>query len=62
MQVVKILTKTNEYIRIATSNSGANMYSYYVNDEVTKCTFNKASFIEYLKSVKVPKKYIKEVI
>ena len=40
-------------------------YSYYDGkysiDEPKKSTFNKFSFIEYLKNIKVQKKYIKEV-
>ena len=54
----------NCFIKIL--KSGANIYySYYDGkysiDEPKKSTFNKFSFIEYLKNIKVPKKYIKEV-
>lgn len=54
----------NCFIKIL--KSGTNIcYSYYDGkysiDEPKKSTFNKFSFIEYLKNIKVPKKYIKEV-
>lgn len=60
MEVKKIIVKENEFIRIAT-NGRQTMYSYYKNDEITKCTSNVDSFILYLTSIKVPKKCIKEV-
>ena len=62
-------TKTiEEYIKIATNIDKTNtMYSYikisskdYTQDK-SKHTFNKQVFIDYLKGINVPKKYIKEV-
>lgn len=65
MEVNIIYTKENKdstknYIKITTNGSGVSLYSYYINgnDAPEKTSFNKCSFIEYLKSVKIPKKYI----
>ena len=62
-------TKTiEEYIKIA-ENVGktCTLYSYikinsknYAQD-TSKHLFNKQAFIEYLRSINIPKKYIKEV-
>ena len=51
---------TKNYIKITTNVSGVSLYSYYANgnDTPKKTSFNKWSFIEYLKSIKIPKKYI----
>lgn len=52
----------DNYITITTNESGISAYTYCVNDNVKKTTFNKYSFIEYLKSAtKVKQKYIKEI-
>lgn len=62
-------TKTiEEYIRIVENvDKKYTLYSYikinskdYTQD-TSKHTFNKYAFIEYLKSINIPKKYIKEV-
>lgn len=62
-------TKTiEEYIKIAENvDKTCTLYSYikinsknYAQD-TSKSTFNKYSFINYLKSINIPKKYIKEV-
>lgn len=52
------------YIKMVTNSNGITIYNYYNGysiDTATKSTFNKASFIEYLKSIQIPKKYIKMV-
>ena len=52
----------NNYITITTNENNMSVYNYYEKDNVKKTTFNKYSFIEYLKSTtKVKQKYIKEV-
>lgn len=51
-------------IKMLTNCNGITIYSYYNGfscDTATKSTFNKASFIEYLRSIQIPKKYIKMV-
>ena len=52
----------DNYITITTNENGISAYSYCRNDNVLKTTFNKYSFIEYLKSAtSIKTKYIKEV-
>ena len=56
---------TEEYIKIMQNTDKTNtMYSYIKisnTDNKSKHTFNKTAFIEYLKSINMQKKYIKEV-
>ena len=57
---------TEEYIKIM-SNGNQTMYSYIkICDnpihERSKHTFNKDAFIQYLQSIGIPSKYIKEVM
>lgn len=62
-------TKTiEEYIQITENTNKTNTLYIYkrINNkgyahESGKSTFNKYAFIEYLKSINIPKKYIKEV-
>lgn len=62
-------TKTiEEYIQITENTNKTNTLYIYkrINNkgytqEISKSTFNKYSFINYLKSINIPKKYIKEV-
>ena len=62
-------TKTiEEYIQITENTNKTNTLYIYkrINNkgytqETSKSTFNKYSFINYLKSINIPKKYIKEV-
>ena len=56
-------TLLNECITSVTNSNGITIYSYYNGKQIEpkKSTFNKASFIEYLKSIQLPKKYIKQV-
>jgi len=62
---IKNTKTTEEYIKIMQNISKTNtMYSYIKisnTDNKSKHTFNKTAFIEYLKSINLPKKYIKEV-
>lgn len=62
-------TKTiEEYIKISENvDKTCTLYSYikinsknYAQD-TSKHLFNKYAFVEYLKSINIPKKYIKEV-
>lgn len=46
---------------IITTKKTKNQDGKYSIDEPKKSTFNKFSFIEYLKNIKLPKKYIQEV-
>ena len=58
------LTHLWEYIATTSNNYGITLYNYYNGknvDTATKSTFNKYAFIEYLKSVQIPKKYITKV-
>lgn len=51
-------------IKMITNCNGITIYNYYNGysvDTATKSTFNKANFIEYLKGIQLPKKYIKMV-
>lgn len=64
--VIEHATKNKgcKYIGMLTNCNGITIYNYYNGysiDTATKSTFNKASFIEYLKSIQIPKKYIKMV-
>ena len=57
-------TKLWQYISITTNSNGISIYNYYNGkniDTATKSTFNKYTFIEYLKSIQIPKKYINEI-
>lgn len=62
MNTIVIHIPHGKYIRI-TSNGHNALYSYYngVNDTPIKSSYNKYSFIEWLKSAGIPKKYIKEI-
>lgn len=55
-----IQVNSNSYIVITDNNLQA-LYSYYNNDNCKKSSFNKYAFIEYLKGIQVPKKYIKQL-
>ena len=52
-----------DYIKVVTNTNGITIYNYYKSDkdDAVKSTFNKYAFIEYLKSIQVAKKYIKQV-
>lgn len=66
MEVKKIIIKNAtknkgcKYINIL-SNENNTLYSFYdgISDVAKKSSFNKYSFIEYLKGIQIPKKYIK---
>lgn len=62
---IKNTKTTEEYIKIMQNIDKTNtMYSYIKIsniDNKSKHTFNKTAFIEYLKSINLPRKYIKEV-
>lgn len=66
---IKLTKTTEEYIKISISEDVDNpmtMYSYIKLGKESwqdraKHTFNKTSFIEYLKGIQVPNKYIKLV-
>jgi hypothetical protein len=64
MEVYKIYTKksntTCNYIKVTKSLDKA-LYTYYVNGNEKKSSFNKYAFIEYLKSINIPKKYINAI-
>ncbi len=57
------ITGAWDYIKAVTNTNGITIYNYYKsnNDNAVKSTFNKYAFVEYLKSIQVPKKYIKQV-
>lgn len=57
-KIIKI--KDNEIITIR-SNSTMQLYSYVKNEVTRKSSFNKYAFIEYLKGLQVPKKYINQI-
>ena len=63
--IIRNTKDIEEYIKIIDNSDKTNtMYSYIRigNDfNRSKHTFNKYAFIEYLRSIKAPKKYIKEV-
>lgn len=62
---IKNTKTTEEYIKIMqNADNTATMYSYIKisdTENKSKHTFNKTAFIEYLNSIQLPKKYIKEV-
>lgn len=64
--VVKPATKNRgcKFIKILKNSNGIASYNYYNGNNIdtpSKSTFNKYSFIEYLKGCNIPKKYLKEV-
>lgn len=69
--MLRIIIKNNatieEYIKITNNiDNTCILYSYVKissksNECKSKHTFNKFAFIEYLNSIQLPKKYIKEV-
>ena len=52
-----------QYIKMITNCNGITLYSYYdgIQDDAKKSSFNKCSFIEYLKSIKISNKFIKKM-
>ena len=62
---IKNTKTTEEYIKIMQNIDKTNTRYSYIKisntDSKSKHTFNKTAFIEYLKSINLPKKYIKEV-
>lgn len=64
--IIKIKENKNglvEQVIAITNVNNITIYNYYdgKNLDAKKSTFNKYVMIEYLKSVQVPKKYIKQV-
>ena len=64
--LIKSATKNKNavYVKIMKGINGNCSYSYYNGNSIdlpSKSTFNKYSFIEYLKGCNIPKKYIKEI-
>jgi hypothetical protein len=56
-------TSLMEYISATSNNQGITIYNYYngKTENATKSTFNKYAFIEYLKSIQISKRIIKQV-
>lgn len=61
--VIKCTKTIDEYIQI-NSNEWQQCYTYVKNSPQVdryRTTFNKYAFIEFLQSIQIPKKFIKEV-